>query len=290
MAIPSQPEMFHRVFDFLATTPGEYRRIEIREHVASIIGLTSEEKKCLTNSGVPIYQSRIGWAISYINDAGLIDRVSRGVYRINAKGKEIHAKKMGADEFYRYLLGSRDERASSGKLKQEEIELSPIEVIGHSVAEINGQVGRDLLDRISARDPQFFEQLTVDLIERMGYGKGEPTKYTADGGIDGIVATDSLGFDPIFIQSKRYDTASKVGRPEIQKFAGAMNEVTRGVFITTARFSKDAIAFAESYKHGTIKLVDGDELVKLMMKFNLGATTERSFDIKRVDVDYFEED
>lgn len=290
MAVPSQTEMFHHVFDFFATTPGEFRRSEVKERVSNILGLNTEEKNYRTSSGVPVYQSRIGWAIFHINDAGLIDRISRGVYRINDKGKEIYAEKLGIEEFALYLRENRAGGETTTSSSPKEVELSPIEIVDKSVADINKQVGRELLDRIYSKDPQFFEQLTVDLIEKMGYGKGEPTSYIADGGIDGIIATDSLGFDPIFIQAKRYEINSTIGRPEIQKFAGAMNEITRGVFITTAKYSKEAIAYAESYKHGTIKLVDGEELVDLMMKFNLGATNERSFNIKRLDVDYFEEE
>ena len=114
------------------------------------------------------------------------------------------------------------------------------------------------------------------------------TQYKGDGGIDGIITTDALGFDPIYTQAKRYAVNSRVGRPEIQGFAGALGSVTRGVFITTASFTAEAMEWVKGYPHATIILIDGRKLTQLMIKYNMGVATESTIDIKRVDIDYFE--
>ena len=123
----------------------------------------------------------------------------------------------------------------------------------------------------------------------MGYGKGNVTSASNDRGIDGIIKTDPLGFNPILIQAKRYAKEHSVGRPEIQSFAGALGAVTRGAFITTSYFTQGAIEFAKSYPHADIVLIDGKKLTELMIQYNLGVSVERDIYIKRIDNDYFEQ-
>lgn len=129
----------------------------------------------------------------------------------------------------------------------------------------------------------------TDLLEKMGYGTGSVTAASHDRGIDGIIKTDPLGFNPILIQAKRYALDHPVGRPEIQGFAGALGAVTRGAFITTSYFSSGAIDFAKSYPHSDIVLIDGKKLTELMIQYDLGVSVERDIYIKHIDSDYFEQ-
>ena len=166
---------------------------------------------------------------------------------------------------------------------------SPQEMIEDSIEEINSSLADELLDTILDKDPRFFEDLIVDLLVKMGYGQGRATQYVSDSGIDGIITTDALGFDPIYTQAKRYAKDHRVGRPELQAFAGALGNVARGVFITTSSFNSSAVDFASRYPHATIVLIDGQKLSELMIKYDLGVTIERSFQVKRLDIDYFEQ-
>lgn len=124
----------------------------------------------------------------------------------------------------------------------------------------------------------------------MGYGQGRVTQYSNDGGIDGIVATDPLGFDPICTQAKRYDLAASIGRKEIQAFAGALGSVKRGAFVTTATFTANAKDYARAYPHADIALIDGKKLTQLMIGFGLGVSVDKEYVVKKVDYDYFEEE
>lgn len=237
----------------------------------------------------------------YLHRGLLLDRVSRGVYQINDRGIEIAKTDMQGAQFSRWLNQEIAEKnpwntgANKDKPKKhDDVEppetKSPREQIENLAEELNEVLASELVQMILDREPAFLEKLVVDLLGKMGYGNGKITQYSSDGGIDGIVTTDALGFDPIYTQAKRYAPTYKVGRPEVQAFAGALGSLTRGVFITTSSFSSDAVAWAQNYPHATIVLVDGDKLAKQMIKFNLGVAVERAFEIKRIDSDYFEEE
>lgn len=165
-----------------------------------------------------------------------------------------------------------------------------------AVKKLNASLADDLLDEIMKINPYSFEKLVVDLLFKMGYGKPKDnpdavTQKSGDEGIDGIVSADKFGFDSIYIQAKQWKTDSTVSRPEIQKFLGALagQGATKGIFITTAQFSKEAKAFANKQLHSKIILVDGQELAELMIEYNLGVSTNRVYEVKRIDTDYFNE-
>lgn len=170
---------------------------------------------------------------------------------------------------------------------QESEEKPPQEPIADLAADMNESLGSELIDLIMERDPAFFEKVVVELLERMGYGKGEVTSYTNDGGIDGLITTDALGFRPIYTQAKRYVPDNKIGRPTIQSFVGALLDQRDGVFITTSSFTDEAIKYAHSYPGKTIILIDGRRLADLMIKYGLGVAVEGAIEIKRIDSDYF---
>lgn len=303
MPIPTQTDMFSIVLKIMDDGVTRSNK-EIQEVVVAYLGLTPEELEPTTSSGVPIYISRSAWSVQYLQRAQLLDRVNRGVYRINDEGKKIAARNLNSGDFSRliremiaernpwYRNDDEGESANSEEIKiaDEADAVSPQESIEHAISNLQSTLADELLDLIMTKPPQFFEKLVVDLLMKMGYGKGEVTQYVNDGGIDGIITTDALGFDPIYTQAKRYTAENKVGRPEIQSFAGALGHYTRGVFITTSSFAKNAIDYARTYPHATIVLIDGRKLAQLMIDHDLGVSTERTYRVKRIDIDYFDQD
>ena len=165
---------------------------------------------------------------------------------------------------------------------------TPQETLERVYGELNNVLKDELLTRIHEKSPDFFEKMVVELMEKMGYGRGQITQKSRDEGIDGMVYQDKLGFDVIYIQAKRYDLEKTVGRPELQKFGGAIPEKNaKGLFVTTGRFSPDAQKYAND-RH--IILIDGQHLAELMIEHDFGVSTEYTYRIKRIDMDVFEEE
>jgi len=302
MAIPTQTEMFGVALGFMAD--GEsYTRKEIKQKVRTELELTDEEASRKTSSGVLVYESRAGWAISYLARAKYIDRISRGVYRINKEGRAVLDEGLAPNEFWSRLLGRINEldpwnRKSNEDGDNDDAQLdaarepdttSPQEQIDTLASEFNDDLADELLSLIMDHDPDFFERVVVQLLEKMGYGQGVVTQHSSDGGIDGLITTDELGFRPICTQAKRYAANHKVGRPEVQSFVGALNGANNGVFITTSSFTAEALEYARNYPNATLSLIDGRKLASLMIKYDLGVATEKVIEIKRIDSDYFEE-
>lgn len=313
MPIPTQSEMFVIVLREYADGVERTRR-EMKDHVAAILGLTDEERTLLTNRGTPIYESRVAWAVSHLKNAGFIIRApERPAYHITDAGKD--ALQAGDDKAILRLINHTAERnteirkqqetknaaspSSPAEASQSEAQspsaasANPIELIDNGERALNQQLAADLMERIMGIEGRagdtFFERLVTKLLAHLGYGAGHVTPASNDGGIDGIITTDALGFDPIYVQAKRYAKDHPVGRPEIQQFAGALGSVTHGAFITTSTFTSGAQKFARDYPHATISLIDGDRLTELMIEHDLGVATERVVRIKRLDSDFFEE-
>ena len=306
MSIPTQTEM-NRIVLQVMQDGKERSRSKIRDDVAAVLGLSEDERAILTSSGKPVYASRADWTTSYLDRAQLLDRISRGVYLINDEGRAVFSSGIEGQELFqmiRNLIAERDPWKVTKKPKNkkndsntpegtnqvdESVEKSPQEQISDLADEMNEVLGNELLELIMDKEPAFFEKVVVELIAAMGYGKGKVTSRSHDGGIDGLVSTDELGFRPIYTQAKRYGKDNSVGRPMLQSFVGALNGARNGVFITTSTFTKDAIAYAQNYPNATISLIDGRRLADLMIKYNLGVATESVITIKRVDSDYFED-
>lgn len=306
MAIPSQNEMFKITLETMAGY-SEFSRAQAKRAVCNYLNLSQKEQEQRTSSGVAVYESRVGWAISWLNDAGYIVRLGRGLYAISDAGRKILSQKMDWQSFCERLRTDRsilqkNQRPSSAQnagqaliYPEEEIleEQSPIERIDAAVAELQDQIASELMSAIMDIEGRagdtFFEKVVTNLLEKMGYGKGTVTPASNDGGIDGVIRTDPLGFNPILIQAKRYKADHIVGRPEIQGFAGALGSVTRGAFITTSRFTDAAIKFAKSFPHADIVLIDGKMLTNLMIQYNVGVSVEREIKIKQFDYNYFDQ-
>lgn len=308
MAIPTQTEMFQIVLRFMGDSK-ERKRIDIIHNVRDMLGLSERECALVTSSGVPVYRSRVSWSVSYLARAGMLVKVAYGVYKISDYGRASVSKyddaRALADEMNKAIAEKnpwKTKKKNSSKVTEAEDsqeeealpdlinETSPQEQIDAAFAQLNGDLQDSLLSSIMEKDPGFFERLVVDLLVKMGYGQGEQTRITNDGGIDGIIATDALGFDPIYVQAKRYSAEKHVGRPELQGFAGALGSISRGVFITTSSFAQSAVDWARHYPHATLVLIDGKRLTELMIQYDLGVSTEKVYRIKRIDGDYFGEE
>lgn len=306
MPIPTQTEMFSVVLEIMADGE-EHTRNELKSLTLEKLRLTEQEAAARTSSGVPVYGARVGWSVSYLSRAKLITRVRRGVYVISDDGRTALSERMDAHAFWVYLQKRIDEldpwnrkdQASTeegtdgcGEETQEvpdSAESSPQEQIESLAEEMNETLAEEVIALIMDRDSSFFERVVVNLLEKMGYGKGEVTKRTGDGGIDGLITTDVLGFRPICTQAKRYAADHKIGRPTIQEFVGALNGAPNGVFITTSSFTEEALDYAKGYPGATLSLIDGKRLAELMIEYNLGVSVESVVEIKRIDTDYFEE-
>lgn len=287
---------------------GEVRqRQEIKTQAGELMGLTDEQKKITVRSGNHLaYLDRAGWSVTYLNKAGIIDRVKRGYYQISNLGREYIAEN-GFDitiedlekyEGFRiFKYGDIDSENSGAKSneKSEEVDgITPEELIEKSIKDLNKQLSDELLLEVQSMDPFDFEKLVLDLLHKMGYGGRikdaiiETTKSN-DEGIDGMIKEDALGLDHIYVQAKRWKTGNIVGRQNIQQFAGALSgqDARKGIFIITSTFTDTAIQYAKNLKNMKIVLIDGDELVRLMIDYDIGVNTEYIYKIKSLDQDYF---
>lgn len=299
MSVPDY-QGFMQPFLVLMGDGGEHSLQEAYEVLPERLGLSEEDIKAILPSGKQaVYKNRIGWARTYLKKAGLLETVRRGVFRITERGKEVlreGAMKIDADYLMRFE-GFREFK--EGKTKEVDggdgggEGKNPEEVLEYAYEEMNRQLGEDILEVVKGSTPGFFEKLVIDLLLKMGYGgsrkdAGEAMGKTGDEGIDGIIKEDRLGLDVIYVQAKRWENV--VGRPEIQKFAGALQgqRARKGVFITTSGFSKEAEAFARSIENKII-LVDGEMLTQLMIEHNVGVSVSGMYEVKKIDGDYFEE-
>jgi restriction system protein len=276
----------------------------IRDAIDSLpdgFNLSEEEKKELLPSGnEPTINSRIRWAKAYLKQAGLLKNTRRGYFKISDKGLSV--LKDNPDKIDNKFLKQFSEFVDFKQRRREKdetvddvsvLEQTPEESIENSFLKIRNDLAQELLELVKNCSPSFFEKLVIDLLVSMGYGgsrrdAGQAIGKSGDEGIDGIIKEDRLGLDIVYLQAKRWENV--VGRPEIHKFVGALQgqRAKKGVFITTASFSKDALEYAEKIDP-KIVLIDGDRLGELMIDFNIGASPVKSFEIKRVDSDYFTE-
>ncbi|MBL0665496.1 restriction endonuclease [Aeromonas jandaei] len=255
-------------------------------------------------------RSRVGWAKTYLVKAGLIEQPKRGICLITERGKAALASGHTIDNHYlaqfnEFVAFTQASNERVGNTQQDLATLTdipypepastPQELIEQALTTINRSLADELLVEILAMSPRFFEQLVVDLMVAMGYGgsnqeAGQTTRYSSDGGIDGIIKEDRLGLDSIYLQAKRY-TDRTVGSPEVQSFAGALDryKARKGVFITTSGFSREAQEYVGEIEK-RIVLIDGARLTALMIEYGVGVTTRQTLTIKALDSDYFLED
>lgn len=234
--------------------------------------------------------NRIAWGKSYLKKGGFIFYPERGMVQITDKGKTHKSEQLqlkdveGSSDFMNFYT----EEKTKGISTNIQIHNStPQDLIDTGFTEIEAQVKNELLERLKNIDPYYFEKVILILLKKMGYGDFIETSKSRDGGIDGIINEDKLGLDKIYIQAKRYDE-NKVREKDIRNFIGAMSgDTTKGVFVTTSDFDKDAIQKARDAHH-TIILIDGKKLVNLMHLYNVGVQIKTTYEVKQLDEDFFE--
>jgi len=286
-----------------ASDGAEHSLREAVEVLAEQFKLTAEERAELLPSGQQwTFNNRVGWARSYMKKAGLLDSPRRGEFRITDRGKKVLAEKPSRIDV-KYLerfpefIAFREASRSSNDQKQESVgdatDKTPEEVLEFAHQNIRQSLAQEILSRILACTPGFFESLVIELLVKMGYGgsrrdAGERIGKSGDGGIDGIIKEDRLGLDTIYIQAKRWQ--GSVGRPEIHKFVGALHgqRARKGVFITASSFTSDATGYVAGIDTKVV-LIDGHHLANLMIDFDVGVSIAASYMVKRIDSDYFEE-
>jgi restriction system protein len=307
MAIPDYQTLMLPLLR-LASDSGEHRFRDAVEQLASEFGITDAERSELLPSGTaPLFDNRVGWARTYLKQAGLLRSPKRGVFQISDAGcallaenpRQIDVALLDRYESFREFRSRRRDKGESSAgpeikaLRQElTTDQTPEDALALAYQKLRSNLEGELLDQVKAASPAFFERLVIDLLVAMGYGgsrqdAGRAIGRSGDEGIDGIIKEDKLGLDVIYVQAKRWD--GTVGRPEIQKFAGALQgqRANKGVFITTSEFSREAQEYANVI-NSKIILIDGERLAGLMVDHNVGVTPVGVYELKRVDSDYFE--
>lgn len=283
-----------------------YDSTMIRNIVVEHFGITEEEKQVKTPNGKQLlYYNRIAWSISYLRTGGLIESPERGKYKISELGKKVlnNPPEKITIRFLKELNLNKNlfEREKKEKTEEEQIEYddekTPDELIEEGHKRINQELSKILLQNIENASPYKFEEIVVELLIKMGYGdsdfnNGEVTSKSGDEGIDGIIKEDKLGLDKIYVQAKRWKKETKIGRPEIQKFVGALDgqRAKKGIFITTASFSQEALNYANNTSNATVILIDGQKLTDLMIEYEAGVTVKDTIKICKIDTDFFTEE
>jgi len=304
MAIPSFQDFMLPMLEMLKDGK-PYKMQDVKEKLAEYFNLSEEEKKMRLPSGKQeVYKNRIGWARTYLYYAGLIERLDKGVYKITERGLEILKEKplkidvnylMRFPEFREFRRNKAESEIQGSQDNVQEQE-TPLEVLDRVYQIIKEQLAKEILERVIQRPPEFFEKLIIDLLQAMGYGgsledAGNVTKKTSDEGIDGFIKEDKLGLDVIYIQAKRWSPDRLVGRPEIQKFVGALAGfgAKKGIFVTTSDFTKEARGYIPK-TDTKIVLINGQMLANLMIEYNIGVSVDVKYEIKKIDNDYFDEE
>jgi restriction system protein len=277
---------------------------EAREFLAKLFQLTEEDRNELLPSGTQRrFDNRVAWAKVYLGQAGLLASPKRAHFKITERGRELLSQKPSRidiaaldqyEDFRKFRQGTKPEGPPVPGVGEVTVTGTPEEAMESAYASIRQSLSSDLLNKLKSATPEFFESLVVELLLKMGYGSsraeaGRAIGKSGDEGIDGIISEDRLGLDNIYIQAKRWD--GTVGRPEVQKFIGALHgkHARKGVFITTGTFSADARDYVKNIDP-RIVLIDGELLTEYMIDNDLGVTTRSKYDIKRIDTDYFAED
>ena len=303
--LPPQADFHHAVLRHLARHPDGDRRENIHEAMPDLLGLSEAQRtERLANLPHLRYRHRSGWALSMLKGAGYVDNPAPGIWRIMARGRELLARYPdGFDsEIGRRVIreGRRETQGqdfaggdAAGAIDDDAGQQTPDERIDGALEEIHGAVAQELLERITQAPPAFFEGLVLDLLHALGYGASEDdleqVGRSGDGGIDGVISLDKLGFERVCVQAKRWQCS--FGRPEVQAFYGALagRRARKGVFITTSSFTREAREFTTQVAE-SIVLIDGTRLTSLMIEHGVGVSHYRVLRLPKVDDDYFDAD
>jgi len=312
MTIPKFKDLFTDVLTVLSNGDVHHRK-DLHWAVIERLELTDLERLETMSGGGNRVGSRVHWACEYLVQAGAISRPKRGYMQVSDLGKEllksnpsgvtlgILRETEGLKAWRERTIAGRDARhqdsssdfSDSFDLENDE---APLESIETSIKLMNSALEGDLLQRIREEKPEFLERLVLKLLHVMGYGANlENLQHIGgpgDEGVDGVIHQDQLGIDKIYVQAKRYRESGPIGRPTVQSFVGALSgkKATRGVFITTSRFSADALDYASNLTGFSVVLIDGQQLVKFMLENRVGVMIQHNFEVLALDVNFFGED
>lgn len=302
MAVPGYQDFMYPFLQILKDGK-EHKLQDLYRDLAGYFNLNEDDiAETLPSGKQTLLNNRVGWARTYLSKAGLIKVVRRAVFTITDEGMKVLSDP-GVDRIDRKFLtryssfnefinkANQDTNDDINNTEQK----TPLELIDENYNILKKELQDGLLEKILECSPAFFERLIVHLIVAMGYGgsvkdAGAAIGKSGDEGIDGIIKEDFLGLEMIYLQAKRWKKESTVGRPDIQSFVGSLvgKQASKGIFITTAKFSKNAYDYAYSIDKRVI-LIDGQQLTDLMFKYDVGTTNEEVFVTKRLDIDFFEE-
>jgi restriction system protein len=302
MAVPDYQSFLLPLLSFLQDGV-EHPSREAYDTMAKLFALTESDCKELLPSGQQAkYENRIGWALTYLTKAGLCEKPGRGKFRITQRGQGVLQQKptkinnkflLQFSEFQQFQGRSPKSQDEAAHVADTETVQTPEEILQESYQSLQAELAEEMLQRLKACSPGFFERVVVDLLVAMGYGgsrkeAGRAIGGSGDGGVDGIISEDPLGLDSIYIQAKRWE--GTVGRPVIQAFAGSLEgfRARKGVMITTSDFSKEARDYVTRIEK-KIVLINGEMLAELMIESDVGVDEKERFVIKKIDNDYFEE-
>ncbi len=302
MSIPDFQSFMLPLLRFTADQQ-EHSLRETIENLAQTFQLTEQERKALLPSGQQTtFDNRVSWASTHLKKAGLLESTRRSFFRITQRGLDVLSQNPPRidvkfleqfPEFVEFRGGGKKDKETASEVAMDgNSHQTPEELLEYGYQKIRQDLAQELLNRVKVSPPSFFERLVVELLVKMGYGgsrkdAGEAVGKSGDEGIDGIIKEDRLGLDVIYLQAKRWD--SVVGRPEIQKFVGALHGqgAKKGVFITTSNFSNEARDYATRGDSLKIVLIDGQQLAQLMIDYDVGVAKVASYEIKKLDFDYF---
>lgn len=304
MAIPDYETAMRPLLE--ACADGKDHRVrDLAEVLAETFRLTPAERAELLPSGIVKFVSRVGWAKTYLKQAGLLEQPGRAVVRITARGKEsLHSAERIDNaylsrfaEFRAFRNRSRAAQQPSDTVSTSTIEevVTPQEALQQAFDELRGSLVNDVLDALLHASPSFFERAVVDLLRAMGYGGSVEDSSTllggpGDGGVDGAIKEDTLGLDTVYVQAKKWAEDRTVGDREIRDFIGALQlqRARKGVFFTTSDFTKSARDSA-TRSESRVVLINGKKLAELMVDYKVGVSVTSTLELKRLDSDYFEE-
>jgi restriction system protein len=307
MAIPDFQSIMLPLLQFCGDS-SEHTNREAIDHLAGVFQLSEEEQKELLPSGrQAIFHNRVAWARAYMKMAILLENSQRGIFRITQRGQDVlqnPPQKIDIRFLMQFQEFAERRKAEQKKLKEKKTEsisseesessITPEEQIEEAYENLRENLTSEILSQLKDSSPTFFEKIVVEVLVKMGYGgsrkdAGEAIGKSGDEGIDGTIKEDRLGLDIIYIQAKKWENT--VTRPEIQKFAGALQgkRAKKGIFITTSAFSQGCEEYVATIDSKII-LIDGQRLAQLMIDFNVGVSTEAIYELKKVDSDYFAEE
>lgn len=302
MPIPNYQTLMRPVLEHVAK--GEVRIGALIETLSDQLRLSQEEREEMLPSGrMPLFANRVHWAKAYLKQAGLVAPTRRGHFVITDRGKAALLDRNAVintaylkqfDEFLAFQGRSSERETGEVELNKKQADITPDEALRSAHKAINDSLASDLLDRVRQSSAAFFEDLLVSLFVAMGYGgsaeeAGRALGRSGDDGVDGVIDQDPLGVDQIYLQAKRYGEGNNIGPGAIRDFFGALNlkRATKGIFVTTSTFSSAAIETARGLG-SRIVLIDGPQLARLMLRYNIGCRDEEVLYLKKVDEDFFD--